>query len=131
MMKCSDEDKQPKDEFRYSLTEGAKNLNDVFLPESISVPDPVSVHGFAIALRMKPHLLIAGCCASIVLRLKTQIDFNTVSILCSRYGVIAIESSNQVMQRTPKPWRAVVKDGQIAEWQVYADNKPVYELLFE
>jgi hypothetical protein len=60
MMKCSDEDKQPKDEFRYSLPEGAKNLNDVFLPEFISVPDPVSVHDFAIALWMKPHLLIAG-----------------------------------------------------------------------
>jgi hypothetical protein len=24
-----------------------------------------------------------------------------------------------------------VRDGQIAEWQVYADNKPVYELLAE
>jgi hypothetical protein len=45
--------------------------------------------------------------------------------------LLHIESSNQVMQRTPKPWRAVVRDGQIADWQVYADNKPVYELLFE
>jgi len=24
-----------------------------------------------------------------------------------------------------------VRNGQIAEWQVYADNKPVYELLSE
>jgi len=23
----------------------------------------------------------------------------------------------------------MVKDGEIAEWQVYADNKPLYELL--
>ena len=33
--------------------------------------------------------------------------------------------------RIPAAWRAVVRKGQIAEWQVYADNKPVYELLFE
>jgi hypothetical protein len=26
---------------------------------------------------------------------------------------------------------ALVRDGRIAEWQVYADNKPVYELLSE
>jgi hypothetical protein len=24
-----------------------------------------------------------------------------------------------------------VRDGQVSEWQVYADNKPVYELLSE
>ena len=33
--------------------------------------------------------------------------------------------------RIPAAWRAVVRDGQLAEWQVYADNKPVYELLSE
>jgi ketosteroid isomerase-like protein len=33
--------------------------------------------------------------------------------------------------RIPAAWRAIVRDGHIAEWQVYADNKPVYELLSE
>ena len=33
--------------------------------------------------------------------------------------------------RIPAAWRAIVTNGQIAEWQVYADNKPVYELLSE
>ena len=33
--------------------------------------------------------------------------------------------------RIPAAWRAIVRNGQIAEWQVYADNKPVYELLSE
>jgi len=32
--------------------------------------------------------------------------------------------------RIPAAWRAVVRDGQLAEWQVYADNKPVYELCW-
>jgi ketosteroid isomerase-like protein len=31
--------------------------------------------------------------------------------------------------KTPAAWRAVIRDGLIAEWQVFADNKPVYEIL--
>jgi ketosteroid isomerase-like protein len=31
--------------------------------------------------------------------------------------------------RTPAAWLAVVEKGQIKKWQVYADNKPVYEIL--
>jgi hypothetical protein len=91
MMKSWDEgDEQPEDEFRYSLPEGAKNLNDAFLPKSISVPDPVSVHDLASALRMKPHFVIAGLMhLNTFASLNTQLDFNTVSTLCSRYGVVA------------------------------------------
>jgi ketosteroid isomerase-like protein len=29
----------------------------------------------------------------------------------------------------PAAWRAVVRDGLVAEWQVYADNAPVVEIL--
>lgn len=31
--------------------------------------------------------------------------------------------------RIPAAWRAVIRDGRLAEWQVFADNKPVYEIL--
>ena len=31
--------------------------------------------------------------------------------------------------RTPAAWKAVVRDGKVAEWRVFADNKPVYEIL--
>ncbi len=31
--------------------------------------------------------------------------------------------------RIPAAWRAKVVGGRVAEWQVYADNKPVYEIL--
>lgn len=31
--------------------------------------------------------------------------------------------------RIPAAWRAVIHDGRVAEWQVFADNKPVYEIL--
>jgi len=31
--------------------------------------------------------------------------------------------------RTPAGWMAVVEKGLVKEWRVYADNKPVYEIL--
>jgi len=29
----------------------------------------------------------------------------------------------------PAAWKAVIRDGRIVEWRVFADNKPVYEIL--
>ncbi len=34
-----------------------------------------------------------------------------------------------VSWRTPAAWKAVVHDGKLAEGRVFADNKPVYEIL--
>jgi ketosteroid isomerase-like protein len=34
-----------------------------------------------------------------------------------------------VTWRTPAAWKAVIRDGRVAEWRVFADNKPVYEIL--
>ena len=31
--------------------------------------------------------------------------------------------------QTPAAWHATVRDKQVAEWFVFADNKPVYEIL--
>jgi ketosteroid isomerase-like protein len=31
--------------------------------------------------------------------------------------------------KTPAAWKATVRDGLIAEWHFFADNKPVYEIL--
>jgi len=31
--------------------------------------------------------------------------------------------------RTPSAWLAVVEKGLVKEWRVYADNKPVYDIL--
>jgi ketosteroid isomerase-like protein len=29
----------------------------------------------------------------------------------------------------PAAWKVVIRGGQVAEWRVFADNKPVYEIL--
>jgi ketosteroid isomerase-like protein len=34
-----------------------------------------------------------------------------------------------VSWKIPSAWKAVVGDGQIREWRVFADNKPVYEII--
>ena len=34
-----------------------------------------------------------------------------------------------VLWRTPAAWKAVTRDGKVVEWRVFADNKPVYEIL--
>jgi ketosteroid isomerase-like protein len=31
--------------------------------------------------------------------------------------------------RTPAAWKAVIEHDRVAEWRVFADNKPVYEIL--
>jgi len=31
--------------------------------------------------------------------------------------------------KTPAAWKAVIRADKVAEWQVFADNKPVYEIL--
>lgn len=31
--------------------------------------------------------------------------------------------------RTPSAWKAVIGDASVLEWRVFADNKPVYEIL--
>ncbi len=61
-----------------------------------------------------------------------------VDVSASREAVVlacgfasATHAASKKSWRIPAAWRAVVRDGQIAERQVYADNKPVYELLAE
>ena len=34
-----------------------------------------------------------------------------------------------VAWRTPAAWKAVIRDRKVEEWHVFADNKPVYEIL--
>jgi hypothetical protein len=93
MMKPPEEDDDPPPEEekpRYLLPGGAKDIGDVLLPKSVSVPDPISVGELAAALRMKPFILVAALMdLNIFASLGTALDFDTVSAFCSRHGVIA------------------------------------------
>ena len=54
---------------------------------------------------------------------------NTVVLACGFAS--GTHAASKKSWRIPAAWRAIVRDGQIVEWQVYADNKPVYKLLSE
>jgi ketosteroid isomerase-like protein len=54
-------------------------------------------------------------------------------VIASGETVVAVGEAggtiDGVAWRTPAAWKAVIRDGQVAEWRVFADNKPVYEIL--
>jgi ketosteroid isomerase-like protein len=41
----------------------------------------------------------------------------------------AAGSIDNVPWQTPAAWKAVICEGKVTEWHVFADNKPVYEIL--
>ena len=49
---------------------------------------------------------------------------NRVAVFGTAGGTIA-----GTRWQTPAAWLAVVEDGLVKEWRVYADNKPVYDIL--
>jgi len=58
-------------------------------------------------------------------------DGNKVAVFGAAGGTIAVNGSlpPENKWRTCAAWLAVVENGLIKEWRVYADNKPVYDIL--
>jgi len=56
---------------------------------------------------------------------------NIVVVFGAAGGTISAGGNTASENRweTPAAWRAVVEDGLVKEWRVYADNKPVYDIL--
>ena len=53
-----------------------------------------------------------------------------VAVFGSAGGTLAgAESDAASSWSIPAAFRAVIRNGRVAQWQVFADNKPVYELL--
>jgi ketosteroid isomerase-like protein len=58
-------------------------------------------------------------------------DGNSVALFGSAQGTFAKDGrmDKQNYWKTPAAWRAVVKDGRISIWQVYADNEPIRAIM--
>lgn len=56
---------------------------------------------------------------------------NTVVMFGSAQGTFSKDGqlAKENVWSTPAAWRAVVKDGKIAIWQVYADNEPIRAIM--
>jgi uncharacterized protein (TIGR02246 family) len=58
-------------------------------------------------------------------------DGNVVAVFGAAGGTIAADGKlpPENKWRTPAAWLAVVENGLLQEWRVYADNKPVYDIM--
>jgi ketosteroid isomerase-like protein len=58
-------------------------------------------------------------------------DAGEVALLGSAGGTYARDEQMKPTDawQTPAAWHAVVRDGLIAEWQVYADNEPIRQRM--
>jgi ketosteroid isomerase-like protein len=58
-------------------------------------------------------------------------DGNSVAAFGAAGGTIAADGKlpPENKWRTPAAWLAVVENGLVKEWRVYADNKPVYDTM--
>jgi len=74
-------------------------------------------------LRMMPDFRIAA--TTLFARGKVVAAFGTASGTYAPDGKLT-DANRWSM---PAAWRAVVRGSKVAEWQVFVDNKPVYELL--
>lgn len=56
---------------------------------------------------------------------------NSVAVFGAAGGTIAAHGRlpPENKWRAPAAWLAVVENGLVKQWQVYADNKPVYDIL--
>jgi uncharacterized protein (TIGR02246 family) len=56
---------------------------------------------------------------------------DVVAVFGSASGTIAAQGKlpPENKWRTPAAWLAVVEKGMVKEWRVYADNKPVYDIM--
>jgi uncharacterized protein (TIGR02246 family) len=58
-------------------------------------------------------------------------DGNVVAVFGAAGGTIAANGELPPENKWPTPaaWLAVVENGLVKEWRVYADNKPVYDIM--
>jgi ketosteroid isomerase-like protein len=56
---------------------------------------------------------------------------NFVAVFGAAGGTIAADGKlpSEKKWRTPAAWLAIVENGLVKEWRVYADNKPVYAIM--
>ena len=56
---------------------------------------------------------------------------NMVAVFGAAGGTISVNGKllGENKWQTPAAWRVVVERGLVQEWRVYADNKPVYDIM--
>jgi ketosteroid isomerase-like protein len=114
----------------FELFVAAINRHDVEAMASLMTPDHLFVDSLgnrvqgAESMRTGWHLYFAMC-PDYWIRVRTLLsDKETVLASGEAGGTIA-----STAWETPVAWQAIARGGRVSEWRVFADNKPVYELL--
>jgi ketosteroid isomerase-like protein len=97
------------------------------------------------ALMTQDHVFIDSLGNSVLGREKMRVGWRAYFAMCLDYrashedifhngNIVAAFGSaggtiDKTKWQTPAAWRAVVRDGLVQEFRVYADNKPVYDIL--
>jgi ketosteroid isomerase-like protein len=97
------------------------------------------------ALMTEDHIFIDSLGASVRGREKMRPGWGAYFAMCPDYRVShedIFQSGNivaafgsaggtvrEISWQTPAAWRVVVLDGLVQEFRVYADNKPIYDIL--
>jgi hypothetical protein len=78
------------------------------------------------ALMTVDHLFVAG-----YFRMLPDYRVSHTDVFCSAEGTLAVkgELPKENHWSVPSAWRAVVRDGLMAEWQVYADNQSARKIM--
>jgi ketosteroid isomerase-like protein len=56
---------------------------------------------------------------------------NVVALFGTAQGTYAVKGNllAEAHWEIPAAWKAVVRDGRVSEWRVYADNEPVWKIM--
>jgi ketosteroid isomerase-like protein len=108
----------------------AINAHDVEALAALMIPDHLFVDSVgnraqgAATMRAAWHGYFAMC-PDYWIRIDLSISQgDTVLAVGEAGGTI-----DNVPWRTPAAWKAVIREGLVLEWRVFADNKPVYEII--
>lgn len=91
------------------------------------------------------HLFIDGLGNRVQGRVAMKAGWSNYFALCSDYWlrvdtclerngtVLAVGEAGGTIDgqtwKIPAAWKAMIREGMVSEWRVFADNKPVYEIL--
>jgi ketosteroid isomerase-like protein len=108
----------------------AINRHDTIALRGLMAPDHVFVDSLGNRMR-GPATMQAGwqgyfaMCPDYWLRVDRMLSADAEVLACGEAG----GTIDGQPWHTPAAWRAVTREDSVVEWHVFADNKPVYEIL--
>ena len=118
----------PVETFRQFVT--AINRHDVAALAALMTPDHVFVDSVGNRMQGAASMEVAW---RGYFTMCPDYWIQTDDVIAERGTVLAVGEAGgtiaDVVWRTPAAWKAVIRGGAVSEWRVFADNKPVYEIL--